>query len=97
MFSLGHGMMAANPSMKYDKRGDKKASCVISAIRTVTELYSMSPVTRRTCRVISAVTSFSPSVRGREEGECDKCGYLVKLIMKLVGYFCRERKKQTDR
>ena len=61
MFSLGQGIMTANPSMKYLNKGDKNDSWVISDSLTVTELKSIASVTKRTCRLISADTSFKPS------------------------------------
>ena len=61
MFSLGQGMITANPSMKYLNKGDKNDSWVISESLTVTELKSMASVTKRTWRLISADTSFKPS------------------------------------
>lgn len=61
MFSLGHGMMASNPSIKYDNKGDKNASWVISFSRTVTELNNISSVTNRTINCIVAFTAFTPS------------------------------------
>jgi hypothetical protein len=63
MFSFGHGIMAAKPSMKNVRSGDKKASSVISSRRTVIELKSISSVTKRTVNCINAFTSFTPSIK----------------------------------
>lgn len=56
-------MIAASPSMKKSKSGDRNACSVISASLTVTELRSISSVTSRTLSCIIAFTSFTPSVK----------------------------------
>lgn len=62
MYSLGQGMMAANPSMKNDRRGERNDSAVMSFSLMVTELYNISSVIRRTDSCIIDLTSLMPSV-----------------------------------
>lgn len=61
MFSFGQGIIAASPSIKNVKSGDKNASFVIELRRTVMELKSISSVISRTLSCIIAFTSFTPS------------------------------------
>jgi len=56
-------MMAAKASTKKPRSGDKNASTVMSANRTVTEFRSISSEISRTDNDIVALTSFTPSVK----------------------------------
>lgn len=62
MFSLGHGMIAASPSIKKPNNGDRNCSAVISFNLTVIELNSISSVINLTDSCITALISFTPSV-----------------------------------
>jgi hypothetical protein len=67
MFSFGHGIIAAKPSIKNVSRGERKASSVISSRRTVIELNSISSVIKRTVNCINAFTSLMPSTKKKYE------------------------------